>query len=86
MAESNTPSGRFDLPAVGSDLKRRDAQNKLPGRIGTMQGWLIDQVKELRGLDFSEKKEPKKPEPAKPADPAKPKEEEKSEKKEAKKS
>ena len=59
--------GRFDLPPTGSDLKTRDQKNQLPGRIGTMRGWLIDQVKALRGLDFTDKKkdEPKKEEPKK---------------------
>lgn len=61
MSTGNSLSGRFDLPSVGSDMKSRDKLNQLPGRIGTMRQWLVDQVRQLRGLDFGEKKkdEPK---------------------------
>lgn len=80
MSPANTPNGRFDLPKEGSSLKDRDKNNQLPGRIGTMRGWMIDAVRELRGLDFTEKKLPKeKVEPAKK--PEEPKAEEKKDKK-----
>lgn len=59
MSPSNVPTGRFDLPKEGSGLKERDKLNQLPARIGTMRGWMINAVRELRGLDFMEKKEPK---------------------------
>ena len=81
----NSPTGRFDLPSQSSDLKSRDKLNQLPGRIGTMRQWLVEQVKQLRGLDFTEKKPKPEPKPEEPKKEEKPKEdkpkEEKAEKK-----
>ena len=76
MSYGNSINGRFDLPTQGSDLKSRDKMNQLPGRIGTMRQWLVDSVKGLRGLDFTEKK----PEVKKPEEPKKPEEAKKDEK------
>ena len=76
MSTINASNGRFDLPSVGSDMKSRDKLNQLPGRIGTMRQWLVDQVRQLRGLDFTDKKKedpkpaPKAEEPKKDEKPA----------------